>query len=430
MALVSLHAIAVVIAAGSPAHAIEIDNDGLSREDTIAQQQNLRRWDNRGYGRSKSEFMPEGVRVGNYIIAPSVTVGTQYDDNLYASRTNKASDVRVDVSPAVRVTSQFARHALDFSFGGRFSEYLEYEKYNHNDGFFNATGALHIDSAHTLSFNVVSKYDHDSMMAPDSPTGASGPTPVWNNSVSVGLRRDQGRMWAAVGAKAQAWNYYDVRAFDGTVINQDNRDLEILSSNIRVGYRLWPGHEVIMQARALRQTTPGERALNRDASGYEVIAGMLSELNPVIRWRMFGGYSMRDFDRPELGTFGASVAEGQLQFFPSRVVTIYTSLRREIQEDGGTNTSAAGRIDNKATVRIEYEALRNLLFTIQGEYRVSQFVGIARTDELMVGRIGFEYLHTKNWVYRLSWENQHRMSDIPEAEYTRNRVMLEGTLRF
>lgn len=433
---VSALALAVVLGWLVPARGVELDNDGLSREDTVAYKEHLRRWDNltiyngeRVVDRSKQPYQPDGIRIGNYILSPSLGVETTFDDNIFASRTNRKSDVRVDVVPVVKLTSQFSRHALDFAAGGRIARYAEHDSYDHAEGFVTMAGALHFDHAHTLSFRALSQIDHDDSLVPDKPTNAREPTQVLHNSVAVGLKRDAGRLWGALGAKAESWNYRDVRAFDGSVIDQDERDLQVVSTNARIGYRFSPGYEAQVQVRGLRQTTPGNVEYNRDAVGWEVAAGLAAELNPLLRWRLFGGYAQRDFDRKELGTVGAAIAEAELQWLASSLWNLTLTARRELNDSANVD-GANARIDNKLKARVDYEMLRNLVFTIQGEYRLSDYVGVDRTDHLYVGRVGLQYLHTKNLMFQLNWENQQRLSDIAEAEFTRNRFWFEGKLRF
>lgn len=435
-AQVSVLALALTVGCSSGAAALDLNNDGLSREDTVAYKEHLRRWDNltiyngeRVVDRTKTPFQPDGIRVGNYIMSPSLAVETSFDDNIYATRTNRKSDVRIDIVPVVRMQSQFSRHALDFAFGGRVAKYAEHDNYDTVDGFGSVTGALHFDHAHTLSFKALSEIDHDDSLVPDKPTNAKSPTQVFHNSVAVGLKRDAGRLWAAIGAKAESWDFRDVRAFDGSVIDQDVRDLQMVSGNARAGFRFSPGYEVQVQVRGLRQTTPGNLTDNRDAIGWEAAAGLAAELNPLLRWRLFGGYAQRDFDRAELGTVGAAIAEAEVQWLASSLLNLTLTARRELSDSassGGSNS----RIDNKFKARIDYEMLRNLVFTIQGEYRLSDYVGVERHDQVFLSRVGLQYLHTKNWMLQLSWENQQRLSDVKEAEFTRNRFWFEGKLRF
>lgn len=432
----SLLALMLAMGCTATASAVELDNDGLSREDTVAYKEHLRRWDNltlyrgeRVVDRTRTPFQPDGIRIGNYILSPSLGLETSFDDNVHATRTNKKSDVRIDIVPVVKMQSQFARHALDFAFGGRVAKYAEYDSYDHADGFASMAGALHFDHAHTLSFRALSEIEHDDTLNPDRPGNAREPTQVWHNVVAAGIKRDAGRLWAALGFKAEAWDYDDVRAHDGSTIDQDLRDLQVLSANARVGYRFSPGYEGQMQVRGLRQTTPGNIELDRDAFGWEIAAGLVAELNPLLRWRLFGGYAQRDFDRVELGTVGSAIAEAEVQWLASALWNVSLSLRRELSDSASLGTSS-GRVDNKAKARIDYELLRNLVFTIQGEYRLSDYIGSDRSDQLYVGKIGMQYLHTKNWMFQLSWEHQHRLSDIAEAEFTRNRYWLEGKLRF
>ena len=70
------------------------------------------------------------------------------------------------------------------------------------------------------------------------------------------------------------------------------------------------------------------------------------------------------------------------------------------------------------------------MFTLGGEYRESEFFGERRRDQVMIGRVGADYYHTKNWLFSVAYEHQTQSSNIEEDNLTRNRVWLTTKLRF
>lgn len=429
-------ALLVCAACASRAAALDLGSDGLARDETFAFGEGLKRWDNiKKYGaeriidRDRTMYQPDGVRAGNYLVFPSVGTRVIFDDNVFATRTNKQSDVLFEVRPELRFQSHLPRHVLDFALGGRFTSYAEHSDLDTADGYASMNGALHIDSAHTLSVGLLSRYEHQDPFAPEAPVGAREKTPVWHNRATLGLRRDAGRLYGMISATADSWNFFDVKARDGSTIDQDNRDTEVLSTQLTTGYRFSPGYEVQAKVRGLRQNSAGLGGLDRDAWGYEALAGVVGEFNPLVRWRVLGGYGIRDFDQASLGTSAATLAEAEIQWLPTQLMTVTGTARRAFA-DGSASDFSSGRIDTALLARLDYEAWRNLVFTLGAEYRDSDFIGEGRHDRLYAGRIGFDYYHTKNWLFSAGYEYQHQDSNVAEKDLTRNKVWVGAKLRF
>ena len=429
-------AILAAIALSTRTYALDLGNEGLGRDSTIAYGESLRHWDNiKRYGaeriidRDRKLYLPDGVRTGNYLLYPSLGTTVVFDDNIYATSKNRTSDVRFEIVPVVRVKSDLPRHVLDFAIGARQTEYVKNNELNTTDVRFAMDGALHFDHAHTLALSVLSALDHEDRAAPDAPRNAVQKTAVFHNKVILGLKRDAGRMYASFSAGIERWDFQDVKARDGTNIDQDVRDTQVASAHAMLGYRFSPGYEIQAKLRTLRQSNYGATVLDYSANGYEAIAGIAAEISPLLRWRLLGGYGLRDYDSRQLRTAGNVILEGEIQWLPTQLVTAYLSARRTYAE-GIESEAPGGRLDNSIAFRVEYEVLRNLVFTLGGEYRESEFFGERRRDQVMIGRVGADYYHTKNWLFSVAYEHQTQSSNIEEDNMNRNRIWLSTKLRF
>lgn len=421
---------------GAPAKGQDLGNDGLARDQTIAFGEGLRNWDGiKKYGaervseRDRTPYQPDGLRAGTYRVFPIIGTTALFDDNIYATNKNRASDVRFEIVPVVRARSDFSRHILDFSVGAKQTEYLRNSQLNSTDGNFAVDGALHFDHAHTLSLSLLSELNHEDRAAPEAPRNAAERTAVFHNRAIAGIRRDAGRLWASFSTSVERWDFQNVRARDGTTIDQNARDTQITAAQLRLGYRFSPGFEFESKVRALRQSNFNPGAIDFSANGYEAVAGLSAEVNPLLRWRLLGGYGFRDYDSAKLRAAGNLLVEAELQWLPTQLATVYATARRAYSE-GITGDGAGGRIDSSLGARIEYEALRNLVFTLGGEYRQSEFLGQSRLDHVTIGRVGFDYYHTKNWLFSLAYEHQEQRSNVEEDNFTRNRLWLTTRLRF
>lgn len=428
-------AIAVLACRLSPAQAIDVDGLGGLDTQTVASRDRLRFYDNvkkfgaeRVSDRSRAEYAPDGIRVGNYVLHPEVRETVTFDDNIFGTNSYKRADVISALESTLRLQSQFARHSLGFATGAKIINHARNTELDHINAFGQLSGSLHIDHAHTLSVLAFSGLDHEMPSDPGVPQSAGRPVEYWRNRVSVGFTRDVGRVYGTVAGSVEALDYKDTRTRSGAPLDQDGRDTTTYSADLRLGYRFSPGYEMVAKMRGLRQENRGTADLDRDAVGYEAMAGLAAELNPLLRWRLLGGYGIRDYDDANLKTVSSSLLEAQVTWLPTQLVTVYVTAGRAISDT--VDTEGAGRIDNTLKGRVEYEIARNLVLSGEVQMRASEFAGEDRQDRTYIARMGVEYWLNKNWMFTFGYEHLERQSSAEDSDLSRNKVSVGAKLRF
>ncbi len=419
----------------TPARALELDGvDGLITE-TVASRERLRDWDNiKMYGaeaideRDRRYAKPDGLRAGNYIIYPTVGAAVVFDDNIYASDAEKVSDWRSEITPGIKFQSHLPRHVLDFSLDGKIVNYLEHTDQDYANVRAKLDGALHFNAAHTISTSLLSAIEHEERDDPSYPLAARGPVEVFHNRASVGITRDVGRLYGTLSATADSYNFSDVTAVNGSTLDQDARDTDIYSTQLRFGYRFSPGYEFVGKIRTSKDHNHGTDDLDRDAWGYEALAGLAFETNPLLRWRILGGYGVRDYENESLDNLKTSLIEAEVQWLPTQRLTIYGTVNRQILE--AVNIDAAGIVQTGAELRADYEIYHNLVLSGALGYRQDDFTGTDREDDVYVARASLDYYYTKNWLFTFGYEHQVRDSTNDSLDMHRNRFMLGAKLRF
>lgn len=393
----------------------------------------LARYDGRkAYGivgvteRTRPEFDPDGLRIGNFLLFPSLETTLVLDDNLYRQKANLHEDVRTEVAPRIRVVSQLPRHAIRLDMGLRDVRHRLNPQSDYLAGFFDLRTALHIDHAHTLSFAAVSEISRVDAIDPDDPKAAREPIAVRRDLVTAGLTRDAGRLYGTASASLERWDYSDVPAFDGTLIDQDVRDTLVIATQVFAGLRLSPGYELRARLRALRQIDEGHGTVNRTATGYEAMAGVAFETTPMWSWYLLGGYGVRDFDTAGLPTIDAMLLEMQWRWYVMQRLTLSGSLRREFVEQ--VPALGNGRIDVILRSRLDYELAHNLVLNASGAWRNAQPMG---TDEITTTqslRLGLDYYLSKSWLLQAAAETTW-VTSTEDREYARNRIWMGVTVR-
>ncbi len=416
--------------------ALDLDGtDGLNT-DTIASRERLKDYDNiKQYGaervledRDRAHVTAEGLRAGNYLIFPSVGADVIFDDNIFNRDADKHSDIKFVLTPDVKFSSRLPRHVLDFSLNGKIVSYAENTEQNYENIGATIGGALHFDHAHTLSANILTELTHDERGSITAPNAALGPIPVFHNRFSAGITRDVGRLYGTVFATAETFDYQDVRAVDGSVLDQDNRDTEIYSAQLRAGYRFSPGYDFISKLRLLRQYNTGFGNQSMDSNGYEVVGGLAFESNPLFRWRFVAGVGLRDFDEADQDNILTTLGEAQVQWLPTQRTTVTGNLKREIIDT--ISAEDGGRVETSLTGRLDYDIYNNVVLSLSAGYSQAEFFGTTREDETIGGKISLNYFMNKNWLFTFAYEHEFRDSTQDIHDSTRNRYLVGAKMQF
>ena len=370
----------------------------------------------------------EGIRAGNYYIQPSVAAFTAFDDNIFSSSSDRISDIRTELTPMLKFQSDFPRHVLDLSLAGKIVDYADHSEQNYANVSADLKGALHFDHAHTLSLSVLSRLEHTELGAITTPTAAAEPIPVFHNRASIGVTRDAGRLYGTVSATAERFDYSDVKATDGSIVDQDARDLDKYSAQLRTGYRFSPGYEIVGKITGLRQLNRGDTLGGQDATGYEALAGLAFDTDPILHWHLMAGYGIRDFDDPSLDRIATSLLEADVVWEPTARMTITGSAARMIV--AALDQDGDARVESSLVGAVTYEIWHNLTARAELALIGADYTGNDRRDLSKRARVGLEYNFIENWSFTAGFEHQERDSNDDALDMTRNRVTIGAKLKF
>ncbi len=399
-----------------------------------------REWD-RARGRTKqygasrvkdstpSGYKPLGLRLGNFTFYPSLETRLGYDSNTNGSSLDPKSDNIAETRADMHLRWDQSRHSFDFAFGGRFLKYTRGTQSDRMEGYATASADLQINHAHSLNLSAKSEYVQIDAFSADRPGTGTEPLLVWHHRAGAGFKRDAGRLWAALGLTADTWRYQPTADAPRSPFDYTGNNLDLVAATATIGYRFSPGYELLGRLRGLRQVSPDATpGTELDAVGMEALAGVSAEINPLLTWKIMGGYTTRNFDR-DLPSINSSLGSLEITWLPMSLLTVNARLAREVSETT-TTTGATGILDDSLRIRMDYEAMRNLIFTIQGEYHNLEFIGTSRTDQLYAGHLGLQYLLNRNFALTLQYDHQLRESKGATTALQRDRIMLGGKLTF
>ncbi|GBD42667.1 hypothetical protein HRbin40_00122 [bacterium HR40] len=375
--------------------------------------------------RARPEYDPLGIRAGMFMIYPSLTVGSEYDSNVFASENDEEDDLGLLVSPRVNVQSLWSRHALSLTAGGQAAFYEEFDDNNYFDFDLGAQSRIDITRANAIRAGLSFARDHEDRASPDQ-GGADDVTKFYTTSANLGYRHEFNRLFLQVDGRVLRSDFLD----DPGGINNDDRDRNRYSARLRGGYAISPRIRLFGEGeyRIVRyDTTPDDGGVDRDSDGFALRAGAEVDITGLLFGEVAIGYTRQDYDDPALDTAQGVNAVGQLTWNPTPLTSVVGSVELDVKET--TVAGASGNFQKSFTIDVTHELLRNLLLDANLGFTRDDFEGTDRSDNTFAVGGGVSWLLNRNVAVDATYSFATRDSDIANADYTRHIVRVGVTGR-
>ncbi|HEY0331653.1 MAG TPA: outer membrane beta-barrel protein [Rhodopseudomonas sp.] len=342
-----------------------------------------------------------GYALGGGTLVTGVTAATFYDDNIFATRSARQSDVAFVGRPEFAWMAQGQNYTIG---ADGYIEGRRYVKYNSEDqvnGSFGVNFTVMPDTDTQIVSNA--RYLHAHLDRGSSDTVGPGgillstafqsPIAYDQGIGSIALNKRYGQWWTSLGA-AGVGIHYDNASLLGGIVDFSYADGGIGVANGRLGYVIAPLTSVFVEAAG---NVRNWRVDVFDSTGYRVVGGVLFEQGPNARLRgeAWAGYMNQQyngvsFQEVSNWTYGASMA-----FLLTDQLTGVIEGRREAKEaalslaliaPGVLGASAAvcstspgaacvSAIESTIAGRLEYRILANVAIGAGASYMVDDYLG-------------------------------------------------------
>jgi hypothetical protein len=374
-----------------------------------------------------------------------ITVGTFYDDNVFATNTNRLSDWAFFERPEFNWIKQGQNYT--FTTDG-YIEGREYAKFTSENQINGSLGAgftvmpdndtqvvgsaryIHANLDRGASETVVTTATGSQLLS----TLFAHPVAYDEGLESIALNKRYGSWWSSVGAAGLEIQYQNptigsvlgINPFTGTPVNLSYADGAIGSVNARVGHVVMPLTSVFVEAAG---NTRDWQVSYFDSNGYRVVAGMLFEQGPGARLKgeFWGGYMGQQYTGTTMQavsswTYGVSMAA-----IVTDNVTAVVEGRREAKEaalglatlpSGALGASAAtctadtavcvSAIESLIGGRLDYHIAPKWVIGAGATYLQDQYEGplsFGRVDNTFSPLASVKYFATPNVTLGFDYRN-------------------------
>jgi hypothetical protein len=381
-------------------------------------------------------LQPQGLQFGGTQILPALTLGTNYDSNIYAAPSNPTGDEVFHIRPELTLDSGPRQLAYRFTGYGDFVEYATNTQLNNP----NAGALLGIRGDYTPSVVVESLtgfvYGHQ------DPASFSSPVPnttlpflpqYTQLSESLTARHDVGDLGGALTGTFLRSTYQDV-TINGVLFNQTQFNGNTYSISPQLSYLVAPPSRLYVQAFFARNAYDTG---SLDSDTYTTVVGSTFEIRRLIRGNAYVGYKERVYDSGTIGSYGAFTYGIDAAWYPMEVLTVKLSGKQDFSDSAfvGTNgvvgTSPLS-IVNVQTVQgqIDYEVAEQVILSAVAGYENDNYLNTSRVDGITKVGADLRYLVRAGASLDLLYLYSTRQSNVVGFSYDRQQVGIALRLQY
>lgn len=382
--------------------------------------------------RPRLAYDPLGVRVGGFLLYPSVEFGVRSDDNLYERKEEEKRGAIVHLRPRIAGVSQWRNHEIEFAAGLEANEFRDPQEKDLTNWFVGTAGRLDITRDAWVRASLDARKLHDERGDPDSPSTVDRPVSRQRLSARIEGFWQVNRLSLGVEGRYADIAYEDpIHTVTGRRVVQNDRDRNEGQFSARVGWELMPAREAFVRAtRYVRSydRPEGNERYRRDSDGTEFVAGARMDLGSLLFADLFFGYRKQSYDNDgRLPAVEGQTYGGSLTWNVTRLTTIHGEVARTVNETA--LSKAAGNLSTAYELGADHELLRNLLLGASIGLTTNRYVGSGREDEILRLGSAATWLINRNLRAVFSYRFQQRDSTVDRDDYDKNLVYLSVRLQ-
>lgn len=319
-------------------------------------------------------FEPVGVRVGSFLLKPSIEITRGYNSNPAHTPTGKPSAFTL-VEPALKVQSEWARHELRAELRGSLSRYDSNPTLN--SPLIDAKAFLRLDVTRDTKINSESRFylSTDYPGSPNLPADIAKLPIFTSYGNTLGLTQDFNHLQLSAKASYDRTTYQDSQLTDGSTSSNRDRDFTQYGAAVRASYEVFPGVRPFAELGADTRKHDLQFDRNnyqRDSQAITPKVGSTFELTRKLTGEASVGYLSRHYQDPNLLDLRGIIFDASLKWEATGLTTATLTGTSRAEESVVAGWSGALRRD--VGIQVDHALRRWLIWTVKAGYGWDEYV--------------------------------------------------------
>lgn len=341
--------------------------------------------------RSRPDYETDGLKWGAWTLNPKLDVGFEFNNNIFATATLPENDVIGVVAPFISIESNWSVHSLVLEGDYLRREYFDFSSESVDQYGIRADGRLDLKRNSTVATGASYRFQTEPRTSAGAANRSANPIKFDITSGYVTGNYETGRTQFTGTANLTSTNYNDALLNDGSIADQDFRDLEEFSVEGRAAYAISPSTALFARAELSDQNydVVAENG-NRNGQVYVLNTGADFDISNLIRGEVGLGYFEASFENPLFENVDGISVNAGLEWFPSPLITVGSQATRSIQ--AAALASSPAFVSTTISGVVDYEYRRNIIISAGLDFADESYEDIDRADQRLSGYIGGSYL--------------------------------------
>lgn len=365
-----------------------------------------------------------GIRAGDFILYPSLTVGGGVTSNASNSAGGTPSAFGT-LTPELDIQSDWARHAATLKLRGSYEQFFDGTTPDQPTGSADATARIDFADQWSLDLATGTSYDTQSVSDPNFPAGADKPPGVIGLTSSASLDGTLGRLAVTVGGSADR-TVYENGMSGSTVIDQGDRTNTLYAASLRLGYEATPSLTPFIEGEVSRRAYDrlvDDDGKERSGTGYDLRAGVELDRDPFLKGEISVGTTQENFDDPSLAALQALTFDGSLVWSPTRLTTV--TLDGTTTLNPGTDALSSGSVLYDTSVDVAYAWRQNVTIDLTGDIQNERFQGTGEVDTTYQAGLGATWKINRGLQLTAGYVHEWLVSNDPTLPYQSDTLKAE-----
>ena len=328
------------------------------------------------------ELSTLGIHTGGYILFPSFNYTGTFNDNVFATDSDKKSSYVSELSPTIDAYSNWNNHALNFTASSNIGNNHTFSSEDYVDWDLKTDGKLNIRHDIKLLAGAGVGRDHVPRSAPNDVRGLE---PTIFDKANFFTRYSQyfGRIVSAINLNVIRKTYRDVAAIrleTPVTIDNNDRDRTEYTLSLRGGYQYVGDEQLFFQLKSIQRDYDEIQkftGFDRSSTGLQASIGASFDYHGLLLGEFSVGYRSQKYQQP-LPDINTPITKASIHWNITDLTTASFNLDRKIQET--IDPFFSGYISTSSVLNLDHELKRNLLLNLSLQFIRQDYRGISPAD--------------------------------------------------
>ncbi len=374
------------------------------------------------FGDDADAYEPLGIRVGTFLLFPSLEVTGGWTDNVEGARGGKAGGL-YRIKPEAILRSDWTRHQWETTLRGSYTGYPGSDQAD--DPNFSTTTTVRIDARDSTTVDLEAGYtlDRESESSADVAPGTKTTSLVHQLRGAAAVTQEFGRLAVTGKGSIDRTIYTGGSRIGGGSLDSKARDNSLYTTSLRTTYEVTSAFKPFVEGTLLERVYDTERdasGYRRGSSGYELKTGATIDLGAKIHAEGALGWHHEELRDSRFDPLEGLIAEASVVWSPSRLTTV--TLSGETTFEPTTMSSSAGSTEYSGSFKIAHSLRRNL--EVDGGLGLAfrTYQGLNENDFTTTGTLGLAWSLNRNVALTARYDYEDLRSDRRGASYTSNSI--------